>query len=185
MSDVSESRRALISVLAARSKAGYIGRTALMKYMYLLQTVRGVPLGYRFTLYSYGPFDSDVLVDLTVAEAFEAVKTELELYSGGYGYKIRPAHNSKWLEKRSEKFLSRYRKDLDWVIKNFGSFSSAELELVGTIVYVDREVLRGKTRTGLQQIAKLVHEIKPHFSKEEILQHASRLAEDNILKASA
>jgi hypothetical protein len=71
------------------------------------------------------------------------------------------------------------------VIKNFGSFSSAELELVGTIVYVDREVLRGKTRTGLQQIAKLVHEIKPHFSKEEILQHASRLAEDNILKASA
>jgi len=185
MPDISEFRRALISVLAARSKGGNMGRTALMKYMYLLQTVRGVPLGYRFTLYAYGPFDSDVLVDLSVAEAFEAVTSELELYSGGYGYKIRPAHNSKWLEKRSEKFLSRYSKDVDWVIKHFGSFTSAELELVGTIVYVDREALGGRKQAGLENIAKLVHEIKPHFSKEKILRYASLLAGESILRASA
>ena len=28
------------------------GRTALMKFAYLLQTIRGVPLGYRFRLYN-------------------------------------------------------------------------------------------------------------------------------------
>ena len=66
MSDGNEARLALITVLAARSKGGYMGRTALMKYMYLLQTVRGLPLNYRFTLYSYGPFDADVLVDLSM-----------------------------------------------------------------------------------------------------------------------
>ena len=185
MPDVNESRRALISVLASRSKQGHIGRTALMKYMYLLQTLRSVPLGYRFTLYSYGPFDSDVLVDLSIAEAFEAVESELELFSGGYGYKIRPSRNAKWLQKRAEKFLARYSKDIDWVIGNFGSFTSSELELVGTIVFVDREPLRGKGRAELRQIAKLVHEIKPHFSKEKILQYASQLASESILRATA
>jgi hypothetical protein len=184
MPDTSEPRRALISVLAAKSKGGYMGRTALMKYMYLLQTVRGVPLGYHFTLYSYGPFDSDVLVDLSVAEAFEAVESELELYSGGYGYKIRPADNSKWLEKRFEKFLTRYHKDVDWVINRFGSLTSAELELVGTIVYVDREVVSGKRRLDLVQVARMVHEVKPHFSQDKVLKYARQLANDRLLRAS-
>lgn len=185
MPDINESRRALISVIASKSKRGFVGRTALMKYMYLLQTLRGVPLGYRFTLYSYGPFDSDVLVDLSVAEAFEAVESELELFSGGYGYKIRPSRNAKWLQKRAERFLARYARDIDWVIKNFGSFTSAELELLGTIVFVDREPMRRKEKTELREIARLVHEIKPHFSKEKILQYASQLAEESLLRASA
>jgi hypothetical protein len=185
MPDTTESRRALISVLAAKSKGGHMGRTALMKYMYLLQAVRGVPLGYRFTLYSYGPFDSDVLVDLSVAEAFEAVESEVELYSGGYGYKIRPSRNAKWMEKRSEKFLIRHAKDVDWVIKEFGSLTSAELELVGTIVYVDREVRTEKTRLGLEQVARLVHEVKPHFSQEKVMQYARRLSNDRLLRATA
>lgn len=184
MPDLNESRRALISVLASKSKGGYMGRTALMKYMYLLQTVRGVPLGYRFTLYAYGPFDSDVLVDLSVAEAFEAVECELELYSGGYRYKIRPALNAKWLQGRAEKFLARYSKDVDWVIKKFGSFSSAELELVGTIVYVDREVVVGK-RLRLEQVVKIVREVKPHFSQDKVLRYARQLASEHLLQASA
>ncbi len=185
MSDMNEFRRALIPVLASRSKGGYLGRTALMKYMYLLQTVRGIPLGYRFTLYSYGPFDSDVLVDLSVAEAFEAVESELELYSGGYGYRIHPAHHAKWLEKRAEKLLKKYDRDVDWVIKNFGAFSSAELELVGTIIYVDREASGSKKRLGLDQVAKLVNEVKPHFSTDKVLKYARQLASERILQASA
>lgn len=176
-----ELRRALIPVLAARSRKGCIGRTALMKYMYLLQTVRGVPLGYRFTLYSYGPFDSDVLADLSVAEAFEAVKSELELYAGGYGYRIRADRNAQWLERRAGKLLARYTKDIEWVIKKFGDYTSAELELVGTIVYVDREIVSGRRRVGLEQVARLVHEVKPHFSEEKVLRFAHQLASDRML----
>jgi len=183
MPDTSEFRLALIPVLAAKSKSSRMGRTALMKYMYLLQTVRRVPLGYHFTLYSYGPFDSDVLGDLSLAEALEAVKTEVKLYSGGYGYKIRPARNADWLKRRTEKLLLRYTKDVDWVIDKFGSLSSAELELVGTIVYVDRESASGK-RPGLEKIAKLVHELKPHFSEEKVLRYARQLADDRLLCAS-
>jgi hypothetical protein len=183
MNEINESRLALFPVLASKSKGGCVGRTALMKYMYLLQTLRGLPLGYRFTLYSYGPFDSDVLADLAIAESLEAVESELELYSGGYGYRIRPSSNAKWLEKRAEKFLSRYAKDVDWVIKRFGSFSSAELELVGTIVFVDREA--GLRKKNLEQIAKLVHDLKPHFSPDKVMKYARQLAEESILQACA
>jgi uncharacterized protein len=184
MSGASEARLALFPLLASKSKSGYLGRTALMKYMYLLQAVRGVPLGYHFTLYSYGPFDSDVLSDLSIAEAVEGVKTELELYSGGYGYRIRPGRNAKWLERRAEKFLAQYSTDTDWVVKKFGSFRSDELELVGTIVYVDQESARRKKTVSLDQVAKLVHEVKPHFTEAKVLQYARQLASERVLRAS-
>jgi uncharacterized protein YwgA len=56
-------RLGILSELVARSN-NKLGRTALMKLAFLLQTVRGVPLGYHFRLYTYGPYDGDVLDDL-------------------------------------------------------------------------------------------------------------------------
>jgi hypothetical protein len=54
-----------------------------MKFCYFLQTVRQVPLGYRFTLYSYGPFDADVLSDLGTAENLQGVKASVVQYTEG------------------------------------------------------------------------------------------------------
>ncbi len=68
-------RLALVTVLAEKmqERGGGLGRTRLMKFAYLLQTVKNVPLGYNFTLYSYGPFDSSVLGDLSYASVLQAV----------------------------------------------------------------------------------------------------------------
>ena len=63
MSERDKERLSLIPVLAESHPSHHIGRTALMKYMYFLQTLRGVQLGYNFSMYSYGPFDADVLSD--------------------------------------------------------------------------------------------------------------------------
>ena len=46
---------------------GRAGRTALMKFVYFLKELKGVPFDYRFTLHTYGPFDSRVLDDLSYA----------------------------------------------------------------------------------------------------------------------
>ncbi len=83
---IDANRIALIAQLAEITPN--LGRTALMKYCYFLQTIRKVPLGYSFSLYSYGPFDSDVLSDLGSAEALGGVKTRVEYHPGGYGYRI-------------------------------------------------------------------------------------------------
>jgi hypothetical protein len=76
-------------------------------------------------------------------------------------------------------------KDIEWVINKFGSFNSAELELVGTVVYVDREAASGKNKAKLEPIAKLVHEVKPHFSVDKVLSYARQLADDGILQSAA
>src|SRR5579863_9410428 len=99
MADNNEARLALIPALASQSSNGYIGRTALMKYMYFLQVLRKVPLGYRFTLYSYGPFDSDVLADVETAESLGVLESSVVGYSGGYGYQIREGRGAEWLQR--------------------------------------------------------------------------------------
>jgi uncharacterized protein len=184
MTEHQENRVALIPVLAEHSPHQKIGRTAVMKFMYFLQTLRNVPLGYRFTLYSYGPFDSNVLADLSIAESLRAVQSETVLYSGGYGYEIRPAEKAKWLQKRAAKFIDEHKKDVRWVTERFGKLSSAQLELVGTIIYADREAAESNKAVHLDALARRVNEIKPHFSETEILNFAKDLAKDKLLRAA-
>ena len=45
-------RLAVLATLVKRAPQ-LPGRTAMMKFAYLLQTLRDVPLGYRFRLYTY------------------------------------------------------------------------------------------------------------------------------------
>lgn len=118
MADLREARLALIPLMAAESRSGHIGRTALVKYMYFLQTLRGVPLGYRFSLYSYGPFDSEVLADLASAETLSAVQSDPVFYSGGYGYEIRPGARSEWVTRRASNFSRVIRRTWIGFLRN-------------------------------------------------------------------
>ena len=88
-------RIGVLTDLVARSRTK-LGRTALMKLAFLLQTVEGLPLGYNFRLYTYGPFDEDVLNDLGQAECMQAVVSTMVPFSGGegYGYSSPPDHRA-------------------------------------------------------------------------------------------
>jgi uncharacterized protein len=178
MTNLLEERMALISALAAKSPQSHLGRTAVMKLLYFLQTLRRVPLGYRFTLYSYGPFDSDVLADLETAESLGVVESRVVGYSGGYGYQIKEGRNARWLQDRASEFLSDYDEDITWVSRQFGGLSSARLELVSAIIYVDRE-----EDFSFSEIVQTVKEIKPHFSVEEIERFAQSLETDGLIRA--
>lgn len=182
-SELQDARLAVITELASRTPGGYIGRTALMKFCYLLQTVRGVPLGYRFTLYSYGPFDSSLLSDLSTAETLRAVQSKLTFYTGGYGYQISKGESGDSVLRDGASFLEKYRQDIDWVLEQFGSHLSADLELESTIVYVDREAVRKGERLSADQLAQLVRDVKPHFVESYISEKVSGLREQGLLKS--
>src|SRR5260221_14706410 len=107
-----DARLAVIAELASRAPAGHIGRTPLMKFCYLLQVVRWVPLGYHFTLYSYGPFDSSVLSDLGTAEALKAVESSVTFYSGGYGYQIKKVERGGVFVESGRKLLDPHRESI-------------------------------------------------------------------------
>jgi uncharacterized protein len=53
------------------------------------------------------------------------------------------------------------------------------------ILKSDREGTSSRKKLGLNQVAKLVHEVKPHFSIDKVLQYARQLADESILQASA
>lgn len=170
-------RLGVFAELADKSKRKF-GRTALMKLCYLLQVVKGVPLGYDFSLYSYGPFDAQVLADLNTAVSVGVLSSELEYYPSGYGYLIGPSGSSKEARTIAAQFLGKYTESISWVAHNFASRSASELELISTIVFVWRD--SGKVAKA--ELVKLVKSVKPHFSDQEIDKQVLFANENQLIK---
>lgn len=168
--------------LVARSN-DKLGRTALMKLAFLLQTVRGVPLGYDFRLYTYGPYDADVLNDLGQAEAMRAIESTLVAFPGGYGYEFSAGPERDRVRTMAGPDIEKYHDDLSWVLGEFGSRSAADLKLLSTIVYADRDVLDRRQRVSLDELCRQVREIKPRFSEDYVKQNIGFLNDRRILQS--
>lgn len=169
-----------VFVELAEATKGNLGRTTLMKLCYFLQELRDVPLGYSFTLYSYGPFDSDVLSDLQTAETMGVLSADIEYYSGGYRYHIQPDENGKRAKHVAKTFLEDHRKDIEWVTKKFGSRTASDLELLSTIVYINSEEGIKKRRVLVERVKS----VKPHFSESHIDRQIDWLEENQLLPAA-
>jgi len=169
-------RMALLAELVEESSVR-IGRTALMKLCYFLQTLYHVQLGYEFSLYSYGPFDSEVLSDLQQAESMSVIFSEMFVYSGGYQYQLSTGPEASEIKHDARKFLDEHKDAIRSVVSTFSSKSASELELLSTIVYADRE----KNRLSVTALRDRVKQIKPHFSSELIEGKIEWLIAKNLL----
>src|SRR5580658_9360493 len=118
--DLLVKRMGVFAELARKSRYRF-GRTALMKLCYFLQEAKGVPLQYNFSLYTYGPFDSEVLADLQTAEELNILETEFEQYPGGYGYQISPGPSADRVIKQVKEFLDEHREVVDWAADSMAS----------------------------------------------------------------
>ena len=181
MNEKMRCRQALLAALVNQAPDQRLGRTALMKLLFLLTTVRDVLVGYRFRMYTYGPFDSEVLSDVDYAARLEALAVEIERYPNGYGYVIRPGRAADRIMSIGREFLDKHRDDIDWVIRYFAPRKAVDLELLSTIVYVDRE----HGMRSIEEVARVVNEIKPRFAVSEIEEEAKRLQEADVWMCSA
>ena len=184
MPDSKLERIALIADLVARSPSR-LGRTALMKCLFFLKVLKGLPLPYNFRLYTYGPFDSDVLDDLQYAEYLGAVESELVTYYGGRGYEYGRGPKAEGLQNESKDFLAKYRESVDWVLKEFGNRTAMDLEMASTLVYIDRTSGKKNAKKTIADLARKVHEVKPHISADAIEREAQKLRERGLLTAVA
>src|SRR4051812_28508826 len=127
-------RLAIIAALTEKL-SGRIGRTGIMKLTFFLQEMKGVPLGYSYRIYTYGPYDGQVLADLKMAESLGAVRSEPFDWEGGSGYAI---HSGKKLamSPTDEELFLKYKDAVDWVAREFGDLSATDLELESTVFYV-------------------------------------------------
>jgi uncharacterized protein len=178
-----ENRLAVMAYLVSKATARTLGRTALMKFCYFLQVVKGVPLGYRFTMYSYGPFDSDVLSDLGTAVNLQGITSRIEYNSVGYGYRLEKGDRIEQLEQTSASFLEQHRGSLNWVLEEFGDQSSSDLELESTIVFMDREATRSGKTLAIPDLAQRVRQVKPHFLEKYVIEKVKILKGKDLLGA--
>jgi uncharacterized protein YwgA len=167
---------AFIAALVEKAPRQTLGRTALMKLAYFLQVLKNVPLGYDFGLHTYGPFDTDVLDDLSYAQVFGAVTEKTILQRDGYRYEIRPGKRCMKAQKTSRDWLDQHGTALDWVLQEFGSLNAPDLELYSTIVFVDRENATQAKSVSLEHLAEQVRNVKPRFTHSQVL-HKCREAD--------
>jgi len=100
----------IIGIIKEMKKCEYkIGRTALVKLIYLLQEKLNVPVGYDFSLYTYGPFAKEILDDLDYLSYLDAVK--MEVATGRYD--ILPGEDSviDYIDKKAELFMEKTKKN--------------------------------------------------------------------------
>jgi hypothetical protein len=170
-------RYALIAELSRRSDS--LGRTALQKKVYLLQELFDVNLGYDFTLYTYGPFTSEIISDLDAAEAMGAVRVS-SVVTGFGGYEIKPGPDCQRILSKASLFLSKNQDKLDQLFSDFGRYTAKELELRATIIYVDRDLT--KLDRPVDELVETVHEIKPGFTLEQIESAIAELSAKNYVR---
>lgn len=150
------------------------GRTTMMKFMYILQCVCGVPLGYRFRLYNYGPYDDRVLTDLRVAVSEKRLQSRLISFANGSGaYEFLPGDAGGLTAIGPSSQAHDFESQIDWVLTHFGRESAARMELISTVIFVQNET---DALMGLEEVVRRVHNIKPHFTADVIASTVAELA---------
>jgi uncharacterized protein len=144
-------RTALIGEIASL-KRRKLGKTALMKLLHLLQEGRSVPLGYRFTLYNYGPYDTEVMSDIEFAESLGRVTVT---YLGtDQGYEIQATGVPGALR-------PELLEPLSVLMGHFGDLNARDLELRSTLLYLSRDFADS-------DLVRRLRELKPKYSEDEV-----------------
>jgi uncharacterized protein YwgA len=180
----SEDRIGVICDILTKKPLKHVtGKTSIMKLIYILQQVYEVPLGYEYALYTYGPYSPEVMNDIDYARQIDAISVNSVTYSPGLeGYQLETTGNSKREIKKAQDFINLYKEQIEKTTNQFGNRNAKELELIATIIYLCDAYETNGLNVDVEAISKKVHEIKPHFSPEEIKAEYSDLCKIGIIE---
>jgi len=156
-----------------------MGKTALMKFVFFLQESFGMDLEYDFNIYTYGPYDGEVLEDLDIVTSVGLVDTEFYIADGYSGYKLNLTENS---ERIVKDLLKEDQDRVGTVIRLFGHETANRLELLSTIVYVANKFERHDWGKDGDTIFGVVKGIKPHFEVKTIENAYNELLGHGIIR---
>lgn len=186
--DTPWNRYALIAELAKRmdSVSPQFGKTALLKHIFFLGGIYNIDCGYDFRLYSYGPFDAQLLSDLDLVEHWGCVSVRRVNDTLG-GYRIYPTDEVDSIRDKAVGFLeeSRTKQALDDLVRTYGTMTARDLELRATTVYVAKNLWAKNESPTQETICQLVGQIKPKFSAQEIESAVMELNDRNHIQLSA
>jgi uncharacterized protein YwgA len=145
-----------------RSVGSWGGETHLQKAMFFLNDKRNNPKEFEFVLYKHGPYSFDLHEELSSLFAHFLVEHE---HVPPYGPRIRLTDSGNRFLEAHEELLADCIKDINAVAQQFGDMGVAELEKLATALWVKRE----EPNAVEDELAKKIHEIKPHIPVTEAL----------------
>jgi uncharacterized protein YwgA len=147
-------------VSALRERGSWGGETHIQKAAYFLQELLGVPLGFRFVLYWYGPFSFDLRDELTGLRGDELLSLQPHY---PYGSSYMPTDRATYVQSLFEKTLDEYRDRIEFVADQLGTQGVKSLERLATGYYVTNE----RPNAAVESRAERLTKIKPHVSHED------------------
>ncbi|MCL2152829.1 MAG: hypothetical protein FWH57_07725 [Oscillospiraceae bacterium] len=167
-------------LLSVMDRKPDLGKTAIMKVVYMLQQVKGLDLCYRFDIYTYGPYTAEVTEDLEELISYGLVDSIMHRYDNyiGYNMKLSPA-GKKALTQLKEQENCGIAEIIDFI----DGKSAKELELFSTIVFISGLFSKNKFNGTQKDIIEKVHEIKPHFNNKSIKTAYMELLERKYISA--
>jgi hypothetical protein len=140
-----------------REHGSWCGETHVQKAMYFVQDLTDVPSGFEFILYKHGPFSFDLRDEITAMRA--DLLLELEVRSPNYGPSLKTTETARRWCRRHQDSVNRARPAVEFVAAHFGERNVADLERLGTALYVLRKL--GDARDP-GELARHIVELKPH-----------------------
>lgn len=138
--------------------------TARFDYVFLLQELLGVPTGFDYVFYKYGPFSRGLREELAAMRADGFL--DLMMQPAPYGPSLLITDLAqRQLVRRWPKTLRRYEQQLEFIAEHLGVLGVGDLERLATALWVRRELPRATTP---EQAAR-VHELKPHLSEAQVV----------------
>lgn len=165
---------AIIAYIAkATQEKGALGKKALQKLLHLSHELRGVPVGYQFNLYTYGPFSRELAGDVDLLDSMGLISVHFD--ASRNGYEIKPVEKSEEIISKSEGFLSPIKEDIDFIVDRFGGRLAKELELSSMVTFILKNKMVDISDDSAV-IDKFL-EIKPHYKRSEVEAGLSEIRE--------
>jgi len=148
---------AIVSLVqAVQHKTNQLGKIQLQKLVYFLQET-GVPLGYKFEIYHYGPYSFELSDQVSSLDSLGVLSIADD--PSGYGFNIRVGtHGTKY------KIDKKYSPKVDYIAKEFGSEPPAKLEVKSTAHFVSKVLKKQGKNLPEDLIVAKVKELKPRFT---------------------
>jgi hypothetical protein len=170
-------REAIVAAIDQRlaERGSWCGETHLQKAVYFLQTLLGVPTGFSYILYKFGPFSRELRTELGSMRADGFL--ELVPQPEPYGPTLQTTEVAEQqLLGRWPKTIRRYDPALDFVAKTLGGLGVGELERLATALWVREEDPEAQP---VEQ-AERIHELKPHVSSASALKAVQKVAKMTV-----
>jgi len=144
-----------------KSRGSRSGETHLQEAIYFLQELFRVPLGFEFVYYKHGPYSFDLADEFTALRADYLVEVKS---TPAYGPSLLPAPGSRDLIVRFHRTFRTYEEPIRFVVTWFAGKNVAELQKIGTALYV---TISGPGNS-VESRAERIQELRLNVRLEEV-----------------